>query len=153
MLKIYLMLSALTLQPFIYKWPVEKQEVKAAAPAPYTVPWKEVSKEPVQTTLPITDKPKLRRILYFTATWCGPCQNIQTPAHVAMRKSGWLITKPGQTAHIWEYDNDVDWAIARKYHVMTLPTFVLVDADSSKEIRRLTGTRTADELNELLTRK
>lgn len=136
----YLLCCLLLCEPFNYRFPDPKPVVVVKEPEP--------KKE--STTVPVVDQTKVRRLLHFTATWCGPCKTYQTPALEEMKKVGWKIGKPGTTAHIWSYDWDESPTVLAKYKVDQVPTFILVDGNG-KVIHRLTGIRTSLELNKLLT--
>lgn len=67
-----------------------------------------------------------KRILYFTAAWCGPC-----------RMMGGVIEELNQTMNIQKIDVDKDSDQVKKYHIKSVPTFILVD--ETGEIKRVIG--------------
>ena len=72
-------------------------------------------------------------LLYFTAVWCGPCQQ--------MKRDTW--TDASVEAALRPYtpvkiDIDANAALAQGYHVEAVPTFVLVDKEGNT-VKRTTG--------------
>jgi thiol:disulfide interchange protein len=72
-------------------------------------------------------------LLYFTATWCPPCQQ--------MKSETWA--KPDVKTALQAYvpvkvDIDVDQASAQRYEIDAVPTIILLDGDG-KVAKRLTG--------------
>src|SRR5688500_3197541 len=72
-------------------------------------------------------------MLYFTATWCPPCQQ--------MKSETWA--KPDVEAALQAYvpvkvDIDVDKAAAERYEVNAVPTIILLDGNGNVA-KRLTG--------------
>jgi thiol-disulfide isomerase/thioredoxin len=72
-----------------------------------------------------------RKVIAFTATWCGPCQR-DKPALADMERKGVTIV------HV---DIDADPALAQQYKIKTVPTYVVCEGDKEVErtgnIRRL----------------
>jgi thiol:disulfide interchange protein len=72
-------------------------------------------------------------LLYFTATWCGPCQRMKSEtwsdASVAARLQNYVPMK---------IDIDLDPATAQQYRVDGIPTFVLLDR-TGKIDKQITG--------------
>ena len=131
MVKCLLILSLLMSGPFKYEWPdIGSPEWNLE---------KEVEKP--------KPKPKNKHILYFTATWCGPCNQIQKPILNGMKQTGWKIGDKVkvQDDHFWQYDFDQSPVEVEKYSITQVPTFILVDGDG-KEIHRDIGTRTPQQL-------
>lgn len=77
-------------------------------------------------------------LLDFSATWCGPCQQM-SPIVSKLERQGFPIRK---------VDIDQEAALARQYHVEEIPCFVLVA--NGREINRLTGRRSERELRQLM---
>lgn len=73
-------------------------------------------------------------ILYFTASWCGPCK-IMKPIISELQVEGHKITK---------IDVDQDRAAVSLYRVSAMPTFVVLKNGS--EQRRFVGARSKSQL-------
>jgi thioredoxin 1 len=70
-----------------------------------------------------------KSLLYFTADWCGPCQQIKP----AVKKLEAQYTKIN-----FSYINvDLNTHLTDKFGISAMPTFVLLVND--KEIDRITG--------------
>src|SRR5574344_1404765 len=77
-----------------------------------------------------------RKILVdFYADWCGPCKMI---APILEELTNIDVLKVNVDEH-----NDV----ARTYGIMSIPTMVILD--NGKELTRIVGYHTLDELNEI----
>jgi thioredoxin-like negative regulator of GroEL len=77
----------------------------------------------------------MKRILRFTASWCGPCQGL------AMNLETASLNLPIEVIDI-DTHND----IAQEYGVRSVPTLVMLDENT--EIKRLIGSRTVNQLQE-----
>ncbi|MBX3449596.1 MAG: trypsin-like peptidase domain-containing protein [Planctomycetaceae bacterium] len=77
-------------------------------------------------------------LLDFTATWCGPCQQM-TPIVEGLAREGFPIQK---------VDIDQQKALARQYNVASIPTFVLVV--NGQEVTRTTGSTSEQQLRRML---
>lgn len=70
-------------------------------------------------------------IIDFYATWCGPCKQI-APLFDELKEE-----YKGRV-NFSRVDVDQDAAMAQKYNITAMPTFVLLDADEN-EIGRIVG--------------
>lgn len=71
-----------------------------------------------------------KKVLYFTATWCGPCQRIKP----VFKK---LEEKHGKDIGFSAIDVDLNGHMAEHYKVSSMPTFVFIMND--KEVHRFSG--------------
>ena len=74
------------------------------------------------------------RTKYFTASWCGPCQLVHRM----------LAKHPDLAMRLDVIDIDEDEALADRYEIQAVPTFVRPDG------RRESGAMNARELREFL---
>lgn len=79
-------------------------------------------------------------LLDFTATWCGPCQQMSSIVSKLQR----------QGLPVRKVDVDQESALASKYRVESIPCFVLVA--NGKEIDRVSGITTEQQLKKMLNR-
>jgi thioredoxin-like negative regulator of GroEL len=77
----------------------------------------------------------MKRILRFTASWCGPCQGL------AMNLESASLGFP-----IEVIDIDTHSDVAQEYGVRSVPTLVMLDENI--EIKRLIGSKTVNQLQE-----
>ena len=77
----------------------------------------------------------MKRILRFTASWCGPCKSL------AMNLETANIDLP-----IEVIDIDVHNEIAQEYGIRSVPTLVMLDENT--EVKRLIGTKTVNQIQE-----
>jgi thioredoxin 1 len=81
----------------------------------------------------------MKHILYFTAEWCNPCKRVR-PIAEELDRDG--IIK-------FQYiDADDNGDLCRKFEIKAVPTFILME--DGKEIRRINGAKTKDELEEFI---
>ena len=79
----------------------------------------------------------MRKIFYFTAPWCQPCQAL---GPIMDRVAGQL---PVEKVNI-DYEMDR----ARSANVMSVPTVILVE--NGQEVRRFTGARSYDQVMQFI---
>ena len=77
----------------------------------------------------------MKKILYFSAQWCGPCKALG-PIMDNLKIEGLPINK---------IDVDSDPIISANYSIKSIPTLVLVD-NSGRELKRLQGSKSSDEI-------
>ena len=75
----------------------------------------------------------MKVLIDFYATWCGPCR--------AMKP---MIEELEKDYTVLKVDVDEEPEKAEQYGVMGIQTYIVMDGD--KEIKRLTGIATKDEL-------
>ena len=77
----------------------------------------------------------MKKILYFSAGWCGPCKQLG-PVMDKLSSEGLNIQKI-------DVDNNQDTSMT--YSVRSIPCLILVDSGGN-EIKRLVGGQTADAI-------
>lgn len=77
----------------------------------------------------------MKRVLRFTASWCGPCKSL------AMNLENANLTVPIEVV-----DVDVHPEIAQEYGIRGVPTLVMMNENI--EVKRLVGSKTVNELQE-----
>lgn len=70
--------------------------------------------------------------LFFTATWCQPCQTAKADYLDWMKRSGWQ-----EDVHFRFVDIDKEPQTAKQYRIETVPTFVLIRGET--ELKRYTS--------------
>ena len=75
----------------------------------------------------------MKQILYFTASWCGPC-----------RMLGPIMESIKGQVNYSKLDVDVEQDLAVKYKVRSVPTLVLVE--NGVEKNRLVGVHQSPEI-------
>ena len=68
-----------------------------------------------------------KRILYFSAAWCGPCKTL-----------GPIMESVAGQVNYQKIDVDNNQDLSVKYGIRNIPTLVLVDGDGT-ELNRSTG--------------
>ena len=76
-----------------------------------------------------------KRILYFSAPWCGPCKTL-SPIINQLQSEGIPIEK---------IDVDNSSLATQNYSVRNVPTLILVSAGGA-ELKRLTGVNSRDTI-------
>ena len=76
-------------------------------------------------------------VLFFNATWCGPCRQMK-PIVAQMRRQGYRLR---------DVDVDRNRNLAEKYGIRAVPTFVFLENGS--EVNRFSGGTSAEHLRSL----
>lgn len=76
-----------------------------------------------------------KRILRFSASWCGPCKSLAANLEIADVK-----------LPVEVIDIDVQSEIAMEYGIRGVPTLVMLDGNT--EMKRLVGLKTVNELKD-----
>ncbi len=79
----------------------------------------------------------MRKLFYFTAPWCQPCQAL-----------GPIMDKVGQQMYIEKINIDYEMDRARTANVMSVPTVVL--AENGQELRRFVGARSYEQIMQFI---
>tara|TARA_B110000305_G_C18889296_1_gene381154 strand:- start:16 stop:267 length:252 start_codon:yes stop_codon:yes gene_type:complete len=77
----------------------------------------------------------MKKILYFTASWCQPCKQL-SPTMSKLMSNGMNVQK---------IDVDNDTQFSPKYGIRSVPTLLLVDGNGNA-LGRLTGNRSEQEI-------
>ena len=80
----------------------------------------------------------MKHVLYFTADWCNPCQRTKPHAEELIAEG----------ANIKFVDADDEPDMVKNFKVLSIPTFVLIE--DGKEIKRMNGAKTKEQLQEFL---
>ncbi len=80
----------------------------------------------------------MKRMLYFTASWCGPCKAI-APMITNMIESGLPILK---------IDVDEQSELCQQYGINSVPTFIVIEND--EVISRKVGAQSKEVLIKML---
>ncbi len=75
------------------------------------------------------------KVLYFTASWCGPCKRIYPLVIEIINK---LPIEMKDKFFLYKIDIDNNDEITTKYKINKVPTFILID-HNGKEIYKFTG--------------
>ena len=76
-------------------------------------------------------------VLFFNATWCGPCRQMR-PIVAGMRRQGYRMR---------DVDVDHHRELAEKYGIRAVPTFVFLE--NGNEVNRISGGTTSQRLHSL----
>ena len=82
----------------------------------------------------------MKHILYFTAEWCNPCKKTRPIVEELNREQ--IMAK------FFIIDVDIELEMAQDFEVKSVPTFVVIK--DNKEIHRVTGAKTKQQLEELI---
>jgi len=74
------------------------------------------------------------RVLLFTASWCGPCQQWKQSELPALNAKGWQAGN-ADISHIQYIDTDNQPQITEQYSVRSIPQFVAIRSDGSEVAR------------------
>ena len=69
----------------------------------------------------------MKKILYFSAAWCGPCRTL-----------GPIMESVGNEVNYQKIDVDSNQDLSMQYGIRNIPTLVLVD-ENGTELNRSTG--------------
>ena len=79
----------------------------------------------------------MKKILYFTASWCGPCKTL-----------GPIIESLSSQINYQKIDVDSNQDMSIKYKVRNVPILILVD-EKGEALNRLVGVSTKEQILKL----
>ena len=79
----------------------------------------------------------MKKILYFSAAWCGPCKML-----------GPVMDEVAKNIPVEKINIDYESDRARATNVSSVPTVVLTE--NGQEIRRFVGARSQQQINEFI---
>ena len=82
----------------------------------------------------------MNMILYFTADWCNPCKQTRPIVEELNREQ--IMAK----FFIINVDSEIE--MAQDFEIRSVPTFVVMK--DNKEVHRVTGAKTRQQLEELI---
>jgi thioredoxin 1 len=82
----------------------------------------------------------MNMILYFTADWCNPCKKTRPIVEELNREQ--IMAK----FFIIDVDSEIE--MAQDFEIRSVPTFVVMK--DNKEIHRVTGAKSRQQLEELI---
>ena len=77
----------------------------------------------------------MKRIIRFTASWCGPCKSMAMNLEAA---------NLGLPIEVVDIDTHSD--VAQEYGIRSVPTLVMLDENT--EVKRIIGSKTVNQLQE-----
>ena len=83
----------------------------------------------------------MKNVFYFTAEWCGPCKKIR-PIVEEMKREGFEFQI---------IDADYEQLLVKRFEIKSVPTFILFE--NEKEVNRMTGAKTREELQTFINGK
>ena len=88
-----------------------------------------------------------KQMVWFTASWCGPCQQFKYNEVPKLKSKGWKVS-PDKNAHIRIVDVDEHRELYNKYgNGRGIPAFILfVD---KQEVASIIGSTTAEEVSNM----
>ena len=76
----------------------------------------------------------MRKILYFSAAWCGPCRTLGPIMDSVADQVAWK-----------KVDVDNDTELSAQYGIRNIPTLVLID-ESGNELGRKVGVQSKEQI-------
>ena len=83
----------------------------------------------------------MKNVFYFTAEWCGPCKKTR-PIVEEMKREGFEFQI---------IDADYEQLLVKRFEIKSVPTFILFE--NEKELNRINGTKTRQELEDFINEK
>jgi thioredoxin len=79
----------------------------------------------------------MKKIMYFSAPWCGPCQSF-----------GPVMDQVASVIPVVKVNVDYEADMAARTNVRSVPTVILVEND--QEVRRFTGARSYEQIMQFI---
>lgn len=79
----------------------------------------------------------MKKIMYFSAPWCQPCQTL-----------GSVMDQVGTVIPVIKVNTDYEADLASRANVRSVPTVILVEND--QEIRRFTGVKSYQDVMQFI---
>lgn len=76
------------------------------------------------------------KVLYFSATWCGPCKMFKPVLQQVTAELGTFVNY---------VDVDQNSDLVRKYNISSVPTLIIEDQNGTQALRH-SGTMTREQL-------
>lgn len=90
-----------------------------------------------QPEMPVSHRKARGEVLFFNASWCGPCKKMK-PIVTQMKRDGYRMR---------DVNVDNNRALAQKYKIRGIPTFVFVE--NGAEVHRFSGGTSESNLKKL----
>ncbi len=107
------------------------------APVAAVVIYRQYQAEQGPPALPANFGHRSNEVLFFNATWCGPCRQMK-PVVSQLRRQGF---------HLRDVDVDQHRTLAKQYGIHAVPTFVFVE--HGQEVKRFSGGTSPERLRKL----
>ena len=104
------------------------------APAAVVIYYKDYFRPQMEQQITLPTKGE---VLFFNATWCGPCREMK-PIVKRLRRQGY---------HMRDIDIDSHRQLASQYGIHAVPTFVFLE--NGTEVNRFSGGTSAEHLRKL----
>lgn len=77
----------------------------------------------------------MKKILYFSAGWCGPCKTL-----------GPIMESLQDQINYQKIDVDTDTDLSSKYGVRNIPTLILIDTQTGDALNRTVGIQSKEQI-------
>jgi len=93
-------------------------------------------KNPVREIFKRLNQKQMKKLLYFSASWCGPC-----------RTFGPIMDKISQSGiPIQKVDVETDLELVQSFSILNVPTVILVQ--NGQEVKRFSGVKTEQQVKD-----
>ena len=84
----------------------------------------------------------MKKVFYFTADWCNPCQRTK-PIAEELKRDGIIDFQ--------FIDADSEMELVKRFEIKSIPTYILIE--SGKEVKRMNGAKTREQFLEFVNDK